>query len=75
MSKEGVQVYLWTWITYATLRPLYPEERDTVSTVQDAGWTPGPVWKPAEILAPTVIRSPDRPTGSKSLYRLRYSDP
>ena len=36
------------------------------------GWTPGPVWEGAENLAPTGIRSPDRPTRSKSLYRLSY---
>jgi len=31
------------------------------------GWTPGPVWTDAENLAPIGIRSPDRPTRSKSL--------
>jgi hypothetical protein len=33
---------------------------------------PGPVWTGAENLAPTGIRSPDRPARSKSLYRLSY---
>jgi hypothetical protein len=32
----------------------------------------GPVWTGAENLAPTGIRSPDRPSHSKSLYRLSY---
>jgi len=37
------------------------------------GWVgPGPVWTGAENLAPTGIRSPDRPARSKSLYRLSY---
>jgi len=40
--------------------------------VQEAGWTPGPVWTGAENLAPIGIRSPDRPARSLSLYRLRY---
>ena len=31
----------------------------------------GPVWKGAENLAPTWIRSPDGPAQSESLYRLR----
>jgi hypothetical protein len=43
-----------------------------VPIVQEAGWAPGPVWTGAENLAPTGIRSPDRPARSQSLYRLRY---
>jgi hypothetical protein len=34
-------------------------------------WASGPVWTGAENLAPTGIRSPDRPARSESLYRLR----
>ena len=34
---------------------------DTVSTVQEAGWAPGPVWKDAEMSPPTGIRLQDRP--------------
>ena len=33
---------------------------------------PGPVWTGAENLAPTGIRSRDRPARSQSLYRKRY---
>jgi len=29
-------------------RPLYPQERDPVSIVQEAGWTPRPVWTGAK---------------------------
>jgi hypothetical protein len=43
-----------------------------VRIVQEAGWSPGPAWTGAENLAYTGIPSPDRPTRSLSLYRLRY---
>ena len=46
--------------------------KDPVHIVQEAGWVPGPVWTGAENLAPTGIRSPDRPARSQSLNRLRY---
>jgi hypothetical protein len=42
---------------------------------EEAGWTPGPVWRGAKNLAPTGIRSPDHPARSKSLHRLSYSGP
>ena len=48
---------------------LFTPGKDPVPIVQEAGWTPGPVWTG---LAPTGIRSPDRPARSQSLYRLRY---
>jgi hypothetical protein len=53
-------------------RPLSTPGKDPVSIVQEAGWAPGPVWTGAENLAPTGIRSPDRPARSQSLYRLSY---
>ena len=46
--------------------------KDPVPIVQEAGWAPWSVWTGAEILAPTGIRSPDRPARSQSLYRLHY---
>jgi hypothetical protein len=49
--------------------------KDPVPNVQEAGWAPGPVWKGAENLALTGIRSPDRPARSESLYRLCYPGP
>ena len=49
--------------------------KDPVPIVHEAGWAPGPVWTGAENLAATVIRSPDRPARSQSLYRLSYRDP
>jgi hypothetical protein len=53
-------------------RPLSTPEKNPVPIVQEAGWAPGPVWKSAENLAASGIRSPDRPARSKSLYRLSY---
>src|SRR5215468_8866324 len=45
---------------------------DPVPIVQEAGWAPGPFWTWAKNLAPTGIRSMDRPARSQSLYRLSY---
>ena len=55
-----------------TPSPLFTPGKDPIPSVQEAGWAPGPVWTGAENLAPTGIRSPDRPARSQSLYRLRY---
>ena len=60
------------WGVSVTLRPLFTLRKDTVPIVQEAGWAPGPVWTGAENLAPTGIRSPNRPARSHSLHRLRY---
>ena len=60
------------WGVSVTPRPLFTPGKDPVPIVQEAGWAPGPVWTGAENLAPTEIRSPDRPARSQSLYRLRY---
>ena len=46
--------------------------KDTVPIAREAGWAPGLFWTGAENLAPTRIRSPDRPARSESLYRLSY---
>ena len=48
---------------------------DAAFIVQEAGWAPGPVWTGAENLAPSGIRSPDRPARSELLYRLSYPGP
>jgi hypothetical protein len=63
------------WVINATTRPLLLRERDPVFTVQEAGWSPGPVWTGALNLAPTESRSPDRPARRESLYRLPYPGP
>jgi hypothetical protein len=56
--------------------PLYlPPEKEPLYIIQYAGWAPGQVWTGAKIVALTGIRPPDRPAGSKSLYRLSYPGP
>jgi len=49
------------WGVSVTPRPLFTPGKDPVPIVHEAGWAPGPVWTGAENLAPTGIRSPDRP--------------
>ena len=59
------------WVS--TPRPgCFTPGKDPVPIVQEAGWGSQPGWTGAENLAPTGIRSPDRPTRSESLYRLSY---
>ena len=53
-------------------RLLFTPGKDLVPLVQEAGWAPGPIWTGAENLAPTGIRSLDRPARSQLLYQLRY---
>ena len=61
---------------WSTPRPgRFTTGKDPVPIVQEAGWAPGAVWTDAENLAPTGIRSPDRPARSESLYRLSYTGP
>jgi hypothetical protein len=45
---------------------------DPVPNVQEAGWTPGPVWTCAKNLASTRIQTPDCPAHSQSLYQLSH---
>ena len=56
------------WVVNTMTRPLYTPGKDLVPIVQEAGWAPGPFWTGAENLAPTGIRSLDRPAHSQSLY-------
>jgi hypothetical protein len=63
------------WVVNATSRPLYPRERNSVPILYASGWAPGSVWTDAENIAPTVIRSPDRPARSQSICRLSYTGP
>ena len=44
-----------------------PSERDAGTIYRRLGGPPGPVWKGAENLAPTGIRSPDGPARSELL--------
>ena len=53
---------------WSTPRPgRFTPGKDPVPIVYEAGWAPGPVSTGAENLAPTGIRSPDRPAS-------RYTD-
>ena len=52
-----------------------PAEKDPVPIAQGAGWAPGQVLTGAKGVAPTGVRTPNRPARGGSLYRLRYSDP
>jgi hypothetical protein len=54
------------WVVSTTPRPFYPRERPGTHCIG------GPVWTYAKNLAPTGIRSPDRPARGQSLYRLSY---
>jgi hypothetical protein len=61
------------WVVEATLRPLYHREGNPVPIVQEVGWVPGAVWTGTENLAPTGIRSPDRPVSIQiTLFRHTY---
>jgi hypothetical protein len=60
------------WGVSFTPQLLFTPGKDQVPIVQEAGWAPGPVSTGAENLAPTGIRSLDRPARSQSLYWLRY---
>ena len=54
---------------WSTPRPSrFTPGKDPVPIEQEAGWATGPVWKGAENLAPTGIRSPDRPARSEWAY-------
>ena len=53
----------------ATPRPLYPWERDPVTTVQDDGRAPGAAWTDAQNLAPLAFDS-----RTVQLFANRYTD-
>ena len=48
-----------------------PPGKDPVLILQEAGWTPGPVWTGGKS-RPHRDSIPDRPARSQSLYRLSY---
>jgi len=54
------------WGVSVTPRPLFTPGKDPVPIVLEGGWAPGPVWTGADNLAPTGIRSPDRPASNQS---------
>ena len=63
-------------VVKATAQPhLTPGKETRYPLHRNLGGTPGSVWTVADYLAPTGIRSPDRPARSESLYRLSYPGP
>jgi len=49
--------------------------KDSVRRVLEADWTPEHGWTGAEILFPTGVRTPNRPTHTDSIYQLRHPRP
>jgi hypothetical protein len=63
-------------VVWSASRPgRFTPGKDPVPNVKEAGWAPGMIWTCAKNLAPTRIRSLDRPVRSQSLYRLSYPGP
>jgi hypothetical protein len=59
------------WVVSATSRPLYPRGWTTVP-ILEAGCSSWPFWTGVENLAPNLVRTPDRPDRSESLYGIGY---
>jgi hypothetical protein len=62
------------WVSVTVPAALYHRKKP-VPIVQEAVWATETVWTGVENIAPTGIRSPDRPACSQSLYRLSYPGP
>jgi len=60
------------WGVSVTRWMLFTPEKDPVPVVQEVGWVPQSHWTGAENLAPTGIRSSDRPVRIQELYGLCY---
>ena len=56
------------WMVNAMSWPLHPGKR-TGTQLQEAGWTPGPLWTGVENLT-TGIRSPNPPASSESQHQV-----
>ena len=61
----------WSALRLGRLTP----GKDPVRIVQESKRAPESLWTGSENLAPTGIRSPDRPARSDSLHRLSYPGP
>ena len=59
------------WVVSSTPRSHFTPGEDPVSILQEAGWTPGPVWT-GEKSRPHRDSISNRPARSQLLYRLRY---
>jgi len=56
----------------ATPRPLFPQERNLLTFVQESGWASGPIWRSPEYFVASGVRSSDRPTSGEALCLPRY---
>jgi hypothetical protein len=72
-GPEVEQRYSSTLSLTSALDGVGAQRHAPVPIGQEAVWATGPVRTGAKNLAPTWIRSPDRPARWESLYRLRYS--
>jgi hypothetical protein len=63
----------WGWVVNTAPWPPYPQEKAMVPTVQETGWTRGPLWIGAENFAPTGIEA--RNAQSVVRYYTNYSIP
>ena len=59
------------WVVSSMPRPHFTPRKEPVPILQEAGWTPGPVWTGRKY-RPHRDSIPDRPVRSQSLYRLSY---
>ena len=62
-------------VTSALYECSFTPGKNPLPIVQEARWSPGPVWTGAENLDPNGLLSPDRPARRQSLYRLSYPGP
>jgi hypothetical protein len=73
MMMMMMMMMMTKWGGWSTPRPgRITSGKDPVPIVQEPGWAPESVWKGAENLATTWIRSLDSPARSESLYRLSH---
>ena len=66
------------WVVSAKSWPLYPQERDQVSILDEARRAPGILWTGVEnriSLVPTRVQTPDCSVHSELLCPLRYPGP
>ena len=59
------------WVVSSTPQPHFTPGKDPVPILQEAGWTPRPVWTDGKS-RPHRDSIPDRPARSQSLYLLSY---
>jgi len=59
------------WVVSSTARPQFTPGKEQVPILQEAEWTPGPVWTGGKS-RPHRNSNPNLPACSQSLYRLSY---